>query len=72
MSNRKSLPTIVVPKEGYDLLSDFAYDNRLTLGEAVRQLLAESPRLKQYAEEASRQVNLQVETRGGWRQKKEE
>lgn len=55
---RKRLPALAVPPAGYDLLDDFAHTNKMSISEAVRVLLQESPRLIQYANEIGRSVDV--------------
>lgn len=71
MSNeRKHLPSIIVPKNGHELLKEFAKSVDLSLSEALRQLVKESPRLIEFARTKGYDIeNLNVSEWGGDRKK---
>ena len=62
---RKVLPAASVPEEGYDLLAEYAHDKRLTLSEAIRSLLQQSPELNEFAAARTIEVNFEVNAWGG-------
>lgn len=55
---RKQLPAVSVPPEGYALIRSFARTADVSVSEAMRQLLRESPRLIEFAKQTD--VNLDV------------
>ena len=69
MAERKTLPAAVVPAAAHKLLSDFAYENHLTMSEAVRTLIQVSPPLIEFAKQKKLDVDFGVEawrgSRGG-------
>jgi hypothetical protein len=69
---RKKLPALVLPPEGYQLIRSFARKNDMSISEAIRQLLKESPRLIEHAQEIGVSLDmLTVNTWGGQRGKAE-
>ena len=46
---RVKLPALIVPPAGYDLIDAYARSKKLSKSEAIRQLLADSPNLKEFA-----------------------
>jgi hypothetical protein len=64
---RKKLPSLIVPPDGYTLMDNFARANRLSLSEAIRQLLQESPRLIDFAAQEGADLGevLSVKSWGG-------
>lgn len=64
MPDRKTLPAAVVPDEAHQLLTDYAFDNRITVSEAVRRLLQSSPDLIAYATKKGVKLDFGV---GTWR-----
>lgn len=70
MSDTYRLPTII-PNEAKQLIEDFAHENRLKFNDAIRQLLAESPRLVEFANKNKREIDFEVDGPGGYRPKKE-
>jgi hypothetical protein len=70
---RKRLPTLIVKPRGYRLIRAFARENDMSISEAIRQLLKESPRLVEFAEKSGVPLDeLDVNTWGGQRSKKTE
>ena len=71
MPDRHSLPALIVPEDGYRLLRDFMrhYDIS-SLSEVARVLMAESPRLIEFAKEQKREIRLTVGKQGGYRERK--
>jgi hypothetical protein len=71
--NRKSLPALNVPVAGYKLVRAFARQEDMSISEAVRQLLKESPRLVEFARQQGLDVGLlDVGSWGGSRDKDED
>ena len=70
MSDTYRLPT-VIPKQARQLLDDFAHEHRMSFNDVVRQLLAESPRLVEFAQKKKKTINFEVEKPGGYRPRKE-
>jgi len=69
MSDRTKLPSAVVQQAAYDLLEDYAYGQRITLSEAIRQLIASNPALIEFA--LSKHVDAQeLFEVANWRGKK--
>jgi hypothetical protein len=62
--NRKSLPALNVPTAGYQLIRKFARHEDMSISEALRQLLKESPRLVEFAR--SQGVDVDVLDVGAW------
>jgi hypothetical protein len=60
----KSLPPVVVPKPFFDLVRLYAFRNEISVSEAVRQLLKESPPLAALAQEQG--VELSSLAVGSW------
>jgi hypothetical protein len=70
--DRKRLPALSIAAEGYDLLAGYAAENRISVSEAVRDLLADSPKLKAFAKKQGKPVKLAVNVWGGYRERKDE
>ena len=70
MPDTYRLPT-VIPHDARDLIEEFAHEHRLKFNDAVRQLIAESPKLVKFAKEKGKKINLDVQKPGGYRPKKE-
>lgn len=61
------IPSISVSDEFADLIRDFAASKRISVGNAIRQLTANSPELIAFAEEKGVEINPGVHTWGGKR-----
>lgn len=63
---RVKLPALIVQPAGYELIDEFARFNRMSKSEAIRQLLTESPRLREYAAQHGHDLaSLTVKNWGG-------
>lgn len=62
--------TAIVPDEMRGLLEDFGYANKMKVSDAIRLLLAESPRLVEFAAKEGRQIDFEVDKPGGYRERK--
>lgn len=71
MDEKAKLPSMAFPAEGRKLLKDFQFASGLdTLSEVICLLLAESPRLVEYARQNGRTINFKAAKRGGYRERK--
>lgn len=61
MADRKTLPAAVVPDSAYNLIAEYAHDNRITVSEALRRLLQSAPDLVRYAKAKGVKVDFGVE-----------
>lgn len=55
---RKNLPSAVVPDEAHALIEEYAHEKRMSMSEAVRQLLQTSPDLQEFAKKRGMPVNF--------------
>lgn len=61
---RAKLPALLVAQEGYDLVRAFARENDISISEAIRQLIQESPRMVSFARK--KKISLEVLNVGTW------
>lgn len=68
----KTLPAATVPEKGYDLVSDFAHANKMSISEALRYICQNSDELKQFAKADDLSSYFQMGTWGGYRERNDD
>lgn len=66
------LPSITVSEDFSELVRDYAASKRISIGNAVRRLVEQSPELIEYAKEKGVEIKSGVREWGGRRIPKEE
>lgn len=65
------LPSITVSDEFSELIRDYAASKRISIGNAVRQLVEQSPELIKFAKDKGLEINPGVREWGGKRTPKD-